>query len=546
MGRAALLVALALMVATGCRRGEPPPAPVESGFSRMSLRPVTKPALGGAEQRLRERIDARYALLETLQARPDAPEADLAAAYGEVGKLLLGAEFLNESEPYFANAQMLAPSEFAWTYYLAQVHRLRSQPDAAITMFQRALAARPDDVATLVWLGATYVDAGRMDDARPLLEKAVALSPESAAARFWLGRAALATGEHGLAIDHLEAALKADPQALPAHYPLAMAYRARGDVRQAEAHLARWKEGRVNPDDPLMEEITSSLQTAVSYEVLGTKALESRKWDEAVALFRKGLEVSPRDATLHQNLGTALFLAGDPGAASYEFQEALRLSPGYARAHFSLGVLLDASGRDDEAVRRFTDAVTYDSSLATARFALAEALRRTGQLEAALTHYDRLLADDTAASQARFGRAMALVRLRRFGDARKALEEAASMHPDQPGFAHALARVLAAAPADGVRDGDRAWTIVQTLEKQYGANLALSETAAMALAEIGRFDEAVRRQRGVIEAAGKQGRTDVLPTLRANLASYESRTPCRQPWADDDPVHRPRSSAPPS
>jgi hypothetical protein len=141
---------------------------------------------------------------------------------------------------------------------------------------------------------------------------------------------------------------------------------------------------------------------------------------------------------------------------------------------------------------------------------------------------------------------MALVRLRRFSDARRALEEGAAMHADQPGFAHALARVLSAAPGDGVRDGARAWTIVQALEQQYGANLALSETAAMALAEIGRFEDAVGRQRGAIDAAVKLGRGDLVATLRANLASYESRTPCRQPWADDDPVHRPRASGPPS
>ena len=60
---------------------------------------------------------------------------------------------------------------------------------------------------------------------------------------------------------------------------------------------------------------------------------------------------------------------------------------------------------------------------------------------------------------------MALVRLRRYREARDRLADAMNIYPDQPGFAHALARVLAAAPDDGVRDGRRALALVQTLLK---------------------------------------------------------------------------------
>ena len=48
---------------------------------------------------------------------------------------------------------------------------------------------------------------------------------------------------------------------------------------------------------------------------------------------------------------------------------------------------------------------------------------------------------------------MALVRLRRFQEARDRLADGVKTYPDQPGFAHALARLLAAAPDARVRDG---------------------------------------------------------------------------------------------
>ena len=65
-------------------------------------------------------------------------------------------------------------------------------------------------------------------------------------------------------------------------------------------------------------------------------------------------------------------------------------------------------------------------------------------------------------------RAMALVRLSRYADARVALETAMTQHPDQPGFTHALARILAAAPDDGVRDGRRALALVEALQGVFG------------------------------------------------------------------------------
>ncbi len=286
-----------------------------------------------------------------------------------------------------------------------------------------------------------------------------------------------------------------------------------------------------------MREIGELLETAVGYEVRGTRALDAGRWEEAAALFRKGLAVAPRDATLHQNLGTALYLAGDTAGALAAFREALRLSPGYAKAHFSIGVLMDASGHDVEAVARLRDAVKYDPQMMEARFTLAEALRRTGQFDTALAHYETIVKADPGASQARFGRAMALVRLGRYSQARAVLEEAAAAHPDQPGLPHALARVLAAAPDDAVRDGARALAIAQDLHAKYGANAALLQTMAMALAEVGAFGDAVAVQRDVLAAARQAGLYADEGRLAANLRLYESGRPCRTPWPDDHPIH---------
>lgn len=543
--RTVTLALAALLAACAPPREERPASP------QQTLQPVAPPAMQGAEPAFQERVRAQFASLEAARAH-GASSAEVGAAFGAVGRLLVASEFYVDAEPFLVNAHALAPSELAWPYYLGHALRLRNERDRAISQFEAALAIRPDYLPALVWLGALQLDRGDAKAAEPLFAKAVSLQRDSAAARSGLGRTALALKDLPRAREQLEAAVAADPQATTVHYALAMTYRAMGDVVRAEAELQRWKtgtrspgdslrDGQVPPADPLMEQVGALLDTAIAYEVRGTQALDQGKWAEAAALFRQGLGVAPSDATLHQNLGNALFLSGNQHAADAEFTEALRLAPGYARAHFSLGVLRETEGRDADAIARFADAVAYDPDLTDARFSLADALRRTGRVADALPHYLHIIQSDVTASQARFGYAMGLVRLGRHGEARAALEEAVKVDPASVGFTHALARLLAASPDDRVRDGARALTIAASLERRYGATPALMETQAMALAEVGRFAEAATRQGQAITAA-TQARADGVARMRERLLAYEARMPSRSPWADDDPVHRPRAS----
>jgi tetratricopeptide (TPR) repeat protein len=415
---------------------------------------------------------------------------------------------------------------------------MNNAPDKAAAFFERARALQPDDVPTLVWLGRLYVDQGRHDAASPLLERAVARDPRSAAALFELGRVALARRDFLQATTHLQAALRVDPTAVQAHYPLAMAHRALGRSAEADAHLKLWKDVELLPADPLLEEVATLLGNATEFEVRGTRALDRRDWPGAIEAFRAGLARAPSSPSLHQNLGTALFLSGDLAGARSAFETAIRLSPTYARAHFALGVLEAEAGRPDAAVTRFTAAVTHDPSFVDARFSLAELLRGTGRADASLAHYAAVIRADPNSSQARFGQAMALVRLGRYAEARAALTDASRAHPDQPGLAHALGRVLAAAPDAQVRDGAQALRILEPLASQSPSS-TIAESLAMAMAETGRFADAVRWQRDAVARAGREGGPAAAARLQDNLRLYEAGMPCRTPWRADDPVFRP-------
>jgi tetratricopeptide (TPR) repeat protein len=278
------------------------------------------------------------------------------------------------------------------------------------------------------------------------------------------------------------------------------------------------------------------------------RSLEARDFKAAAEFFKKGVDITPGTSalgrSLRHKLATAMYMQGDVRGAVKWFEETLRMAPGNgidetaAKAHYSLGVLMASSGRGQDAISHLSAAVSFSPNYVEAYQALADALRRSGRIEQSMTQYAEALRINPKAADARFGYGMALVRLGRYREARDWFDEASRLHPDRQDFPYALARVLAAAPDDRVRDGQRSQAIVEHLLKT-GKTIDLGETMAMALAERGQFAEAVAIQRSLIQASIRSELDGVTKRLTANLLRYERQQPCRMPWANDDPIHSP-------
>lgn len=406
-----------------------------------ALPPIALPDLSRMEPSVQQQMRERYGSLSALIENHGSMPADLARAYGEMGGLLLAAEYFEAAEPYYLHAEALQPDDMRWPYYLGHVYMATAHADKAIDSFRRALRVRPGDVATLVWLGNVYIDQGQADLAEPQFMQALSIQPRTVAALFGLGQAALARREYGRAVDCFEQVLSADPRASIAHYPLALAYRGLGETAKAEAHLRQQGSVEIGPPDPLMQQVRGLLHGAVAEEERGVRAMNGGDFSAAAGYFRAAVDLAPDNPSIRHKLGTALSLMGDTRGAFEQFEETLRRSPRFSQAHYSLGVLLIASGRYREAIAHLSDAVRDEPKYVEARLQLANTLARTGQLERSMEQYRQVLAIDSRQADAEFGYAMTLAGLRRYGEARDALTEGVRLHPDQPRFAEALAQL---------------------------------------------------------------------------------------------------------
>ena len=263
----------------------------------------------------------------------------------------------------------------------------------------------------------------------------------------------------------------------------------------------------------------------------GLDAAAVGDWPEALARFRQALALAPDDAMLNWYLGMALHLSGGDGQTAVAYlAEAARLDPALtARAHLTIGAVREGSGRVQEAIGHFTLAASEAPAGGEAHFRLAEALRRSGRVEASLGYYEQV----PDRRDARFGEVLALVKLGRYREAHDRLVAGVARHPWEPAFRLALARLLAAAPDDTVRDGGRALALAQALVEQIRTT-AVAETMAMVHAELGQFSEAARWQRLAMSVAVGAGQSAAVQRMSANLAGYLSGEPCRIPWRDDE------------
>jgi tetratricopeptide (TPR) repeat protein len=109
--------------------------------------------------------------------------------------------------------------------------------------------------------------------------------------------------------------------------------------------------------------------------------------DEAIGNYRKALEIEPRHAAAHINLGTIFYNRHDFVRAEEHYRKATELDPRYALAHFDLGNVLDETGRIPAAIESYKTALMLAPTYADAHYNLALAYEKIRHPRKALRHW---------------------------------------------------------------------------------------------------------------------------------------------------------------
>jgi tetratricopeptide (TPR) repeat protein len=332
-------------------------------------------------------------------------------------------------------------------------------------------------------IASLRLEQSDLGGARPDIEAALALVPEMVEVKLMHGFVLEQTGKLTAAIECYSAVLEREPGNTDALQSRANASFAMQRNREAIEDLERLCELGIERDGV-------RIRLAVAYLRLGELTTARGHYQRAIEL-----NLDPSDAAqVHHHLGVIEERSGSTERALEEYRTALNLDPRLIDARLAIGSLLSRLGRNQESAQTFREVVEMAPRQVLARRGEAQALEALGRSQEALQR----------------------------------LEEGWQAIPESVELLHALARLLASASNPEVRDGERAVELAQRTFRA-GSTPSRIETLAMASAEAGRFDEAVRLQKEVIQAVIRQDRADQLPRLEANLARYQAGLTCCTP-----------------
>lgn len=522
----------------------------------LELRPDSLAAwirLGDLRLDLNRPEDARSAFEKALDLDPEA-----AAAVFGMGRVEAASDRPEAAVGHFERALELQPQASVIHYPLAQSYRRLGRTEEAERELRRRGDKRvhfPDppvdrlsDIQTLIafrvlrslaqdlevpaeqLLTFAVSHLGQVEGTIEPLEQVVAeweaqgTAPERIARlHFAAGGILVRQRADARAVEHFRSAVERDPDFVDARVKLGNALARTGRLQDAVTQFTRALE--LAPDDRELR-----LKRA-------TVLLNLGRAPEAVGELRRLAREAPEDPTARIRIAEALEAAGDLQGAERELRSALSDAsggegfgaPAQARIHRALGAFHQRRGRFDAAVEQYRQALELDRNLVGARRDLAAVLGHLRRFSEAASEYALVTATVPDDEPARWGEALALILDNRPGEAVRTLEEGVTAASAGVALRSLLARLLAAAPDDGLRRGARALELAMGVYEDHPLP-SHAETVAMAYAETGSFEEAVEWQRRAID------RLDPGPAAeraRARLDLYEAGEPFRARSLED-------------
>jgi Flp pilus assembly protein TadD len=215
----------------------------------------------------------------------------------------------------------------------------------AVTEYERALRVDPELVKAHNNLALALVELGRLEEAASHYRSSLELEPK-AEIYSDLGFTMARLGHPDEARADYQKALALDPDCASAHLNLAVTFVQAGAFGEAESHYRQALPGR---------------PTAETHNGLGYALARQGRTGDAVAEFRKAIDVDPKYTPAYNNLAGALAQQGKLEEAAHYYELSLAEKPS-AAVYNALGVVLRGLGKTDEAAEQFAKAKALDAA----------------------------------------------------------------------------------------------------------------------------------------------------------------------------------------
>ncbi|WP_224360544.1 tetratricopeptide repeat protein [Hyalangium versicolor] len=409
--------------------------------------------------------------------------------------------------------EKLAGNDFQIYELIGKAHLMRRDTAAARASFQKAQSGRAEVASIQMGLASVLEMEGKAQEAQTLVQGVVSRFPQAPEPKERLARMLLNSGDVAGAETHAVALVKlgSTPNA---HLLL-------GDVR-----LAQKKSAEAEAEYRKVLQLVPGLVPA---QIAVGKALQAQgRNEEAIRYLEAAAQAGGNNLELWASLGSVNRRAGRFQRAVEVHRRVIELAPRQALGYNLLGADHFATGQWDQAVEDYTNALSLESGNAIATKWLARSLAHRARSRAEGNRLDDAVRDLRRAFDLEHSAPMArrlgaaLLEKRDFAGARTVLEQGVTL----PGASWREHWMLGYA-RNGAGDAQKALESFEQAAKltEEPSELAdVSVGAALAQVELDRVDEAVQRlsEPGPSKAARDLAQANLpLMLLRRSLNSLE-------------------------
>jgi tetratricopeptide (TPR) repeat protein len=212
------------------------------------------------------------------------------------------------------------------------------------------------------------------------------------------------------------------------------------------------------------------------------------------------------------------------------WQTTLLRNPNSWMAHVNLGNHLAEEGEIDDAISHYRQALQINPNHWDAHIGLGTALAQEGDVDGAITQYQTALQIYPDAEVAHVNLGIVLLQKGQTSEAIAQFQKGLQIDPGDIKALKYLAWLLATSPEASLRNGARAVELAQRANMlTRGENPDILHILAVALAEAGRFPEALEIAQRVLQMAEDQSNSRMAGQIQYEMSLYRADKPFHTP-----------------
>ena len=262
-------------------------------------------------------------------------QPDLVASHRALAATYLGEKKVKDARFEFLAVLATEPHDFICLYSLGRTF-LEEQPAEALKQFERASQVKPHDPTLLAGELEAHLRLNQEAEAQAVLADLDLQLNEGDARREQIAALLVSHGAYPLAAHEFELLHKAQPDSYQVNYNLALSYHRAGREEDAARQL---------------HSLLVNQKNAELEDLLGEVELSRGQASEALAAYRRAVELEPRNEDYRYDYAQALVHQWELNQALQAFSEATKDFPRSARMRLGLGATYYLAGKYPEAAQ---------------------------------------------------------------------------------------------------------------------------------------------------------------------------------------------------